>query len=492
MADPSRVCRRHFSSGEGPDRCLLCELEVQYGLTRFDCDDCDGNFGSEHALMQHRNSAAHDAHRCGSCNRVFGSAAALQQHVDSGIHRPSRFECVVCNRSFGSVQALNQHRSSASHLSYQCEECSRSFSTTEGLAQHWNSRHQNRRCENCEVTFDRIHDLIWHTCVYRPETWDDEDEEYRCHDCDSVFSSLLSLQMHQDGEEPPEETDPLRFECSLCDREFGSQHSLDQHTADSPVHRRRQFRCLECNLGFLSGDALEEHRNDAWLHPRDYSPPRSPIRGSGRVLPDMDLLTLRAGAVSLAVPTQSSFSQPFNVADMSDFSDEESFYNYQTYGYPTNFGTTTSPSTDATAESAGSTGQAGSTSNQGVNPSRNLDPSTVTKPATEDPKTDPVVLDSEPAPSESSDPEQQLKAEREKVAILTRDLLAAREALKKEKLHRQCGMCYEKPTDTVTKCGHLFCGGCIANWQRQHDHPFQAPCPMCRKAMGRTIKIYTD
>lgn len=203
----------------------------------------------------------------------------------------------------------------------------------------------------------------------------------------------------------------------------------------------------------------------------------------------MDLLTLRAGAISLAVPSQTSVSRPFNVADMSDFSDEESFYNYQINGYPTNFGTTASP---AAAESAESTGQAGSTSNQGVNTSRNLDSSTAAKPATEDPKTDPVVLDSEPAPCESSDPEQQLKAEREKVAALTRDLLAAKEALKKEKLHRQCGMCYEKPTDTVTKCGHLFCGGCIANWQRQHDHPFQAPCPMCRKAMGRTIKIYME
>lgn len=213
---------------------------------------------------------------------------------------------------------------------------------------------------------------------------------------------------------------------------------------------------------------------------------------SGPVRTGMDAVTHHMGAMTLSLANRPRFLHELNLAEMSDFSDEESFFNYQAHGFPQSFGTTTSPSTDATAESAEPTGQADSTSNQGVSPSRNLDSLTVADPATEDSQTDPVVLDSEPTSSEPSDPEQQLKAEREKVAILTRDLLAAREALKKEKVHRQCGMCYEKSTDTVTKCGHLFCGGCIASWQSQHDHPFQAPCPMCRKAMGKTIKIFMD
>ncbi|KAH6982619.1 hypothetical protein EDB80DRAFT_736102 [Ilyonectria destructans] len=501
MAHQSRVCRRHYSSGEPADRCIMCELEdmrdPQAGrfelasTERLYCEECDRSFGSAQALSQHRNSAVHDAHRCGSCSRVFGSAAALQQHVDSGIHQPSRVECVVCNRRFGSVQALNQHNS-ASHLSYQCDECSRSFGTADGLTQHRNSRHENRRCDDCEVIFDSVSDYIGHVCAYQPESWPEPSvEEYRCHGCDTVFSSLLLFQMHQFEEDPSQQTDHTRFECYLCDREFGSQHSLDQHTADSPVHRRRQFRCHDCDEGFLSADALEAHRNNTWVHPRDHSRPLSPTTGSGFVLPDMDLLTYRFGAITLALGNQPSSSNVVNLAEMSDFSDEESLLDYQAHGFPPSFGTTTSPSTNATAESAEPTGQADSTSNPRVGPSRNLDSSTVTNPATKDSQTGPVSLDSEPASSKPLDPEPQLKAEREKVAILTRDLLAAREALKKEKLHRQCGMCYEKPTDTVTKCGHLFCGGCIANWQRQHDHPFQAPCPMCRKAMGRTIKIFT-
>lgn len=38
-----------------------------------------------------------------------------------------------------------------------------------------------------------------------------------------------------------------------------------------------------------------------------------------------------------------------------------------------------------------------------------------------------------------------------------------------------CSVCYEKESDIITTCYHMYCKKCILKWTRKHD-----TCPMCR------------
>ncbi|KAM0417258.1 hypothetical protein ACHAPT_012769 [Fusarium lateritium] len=86
--------------------------------------------------------------------------------------------------------------------------------------------------------------------------------------------------------------------------------------------------------------------------------------------------------------------------------------------------------------------------------------------------------------------EQELVAMSAKMAAMEAELQAAKDALKRNEAQRQCVMCFERDVDSVTKCGHQFCLVCIESWQSEHRSPWQTPCPVCRKAMGKAIRVY--
>ena len=43
-----------------------------------------------------------------------------------------------------------------------------------------------------------------------------------------------------------------------------------------------------------------------------------------------------------------------------------------------------------------------------------------------------------------------------------------------------CAVCYEKESDIITTCDHMYCEKCILKWTRKHD-----TCPMCRSQLDR-------
>lgn len=88
--------------------------------------------------------------------------------------------------------------------------------------------------------------------------------------------------------------------------------------------------------------------------------------------------------------------------------------------------------------------------------------------------------------------QEELVAMSAKMAVMELELQAAKDALKCQESQRQCVMCFERDFDSVTKCGHQFCGVCIDSWQSQHRSPWQTPCPICRKAMGKAIRVYNE
>jgi len=50
-----------------------------------------------------------------------------------------------------------------------------------------------------------------------------------------------------------------------------------------------------------------------------------------------------------------------------------------------------------------------------------------------------------------------------------------------------CIICHDKMKDPViTKCGHLFCRGCVTEWLANIDKQSKRVCPTCRK--GATLR----
>ncbi|KAH6981660.1 hypothetical protein BKA56DRAFT_672464 [Ilyonectria sp. MPI-CAGE-AT-0026] len=88
--------------------------------------------------------------------------------------------------------------------------------------------------------------------------------------------------------------------------------------------------------------------------------------------------------------------------------------------------------------------------------------------------------------------QEELVAMSAKMAVMESELQAAKDALESQESQRQCVMCFERDFDSVTKCGQQFCGVCIDSWQSQHRSPWQTSCPICRKAMGKAIRVYNE
>ena len=84
---------------------------------------------------------------------------------------------------------------------------------------------------------------------------------FDCDDCDRSFDSEKALQQHL--RDSP--THAPSFDCEICNRSFGSEEALDKHLQDSPVHAP-SFECETCDRSFGSEEALEQHLRDSSAH----------------------------------------------------------------------------------------------------------------------------------------------------------------------------------------------------------------------------------
>jgi hypothetical protein len=86
--------------------------------------------------------------------------------------------------------------------------------------------------------------------------------EYQCGFCNRTFGSEGALEQHT--RDSPAHRQSF-FECEACDRSFGSEYSLEQHLRDSPAHAP-SFDCEVCNRSFSSEYSLEQHLRDSPAH----------------------------------------------------------------------------------------------------------------------------------------------------------------------------------------------------------------------------------
>ncbi|KAK7415462.1 hypothetical protein QQZ08_012329 [Neonectria magnoliae] len=329
---------------------------------------------------------------------------------------------------------------------------------------------------------------------------------HECATCHRRFRTLQSLSQHIDANPHPVYT------CTQCDRTFGTERALQQHVLDSPAHRGHD--CVPCDRSFQTAQALAQHLNDSSAHQgvddeeeqafydfymNEVVQNRSVVSQSGLLEPHISryMVGFEPGRFPLGWDFDDLDSDSDGAAEgFGDFSYDSAevrrLVPSSIIGTPPSV-----PSFNRPMETEDSSRGAGATDTQ--TPGSDLD---VSRLALTDPVQTPLSqspplkasasIDTDLPDAEPLSLEAQLTAERDKNKALELELRALREALKLEKLIRQCGMCYEKTTDTVTKCGHLFCSGCVTSWQGQHHPPFSAPCPMCRSPMGKARRVFRE
>ncbi|KAM6501673.1 hypothetical protein JOM56_001650 [Amanita muscaria] len=113
-------------------------------------------------------------------------------------------------------------------MSYKCGNCFKSFTSKQGLVSHWEAKqHSPGPSENY------------------------------CYQCDRHFTSKIGLEQHLQHSQVHQTS----YRCSVCNKTFNSEWSLNQHD---------ETYCHHCERQFQDGNARQQHYQDAAVHRDKY------------------------------------------------------------------------------------------------------------------------------------------------------------------------------------------------------------------------------
>ncbi|XP_026323791.1 RE1-silencing transcription factor-like isoform X2 [Hyposmocoma kahamanoa] len=161
--------------------------------------------------------------------------------------------CNHCHRTFPLQQLLELHIVSKHRArTVSCDQCDAKFFTKYDLATH-QLRHSDEtpfKCSGCDRFFKRQSLLKRHEKIMHSDLLHE-----KCPHCPATFLSTEELEAHQ---QKHSNTGDRPFPCSLCDKRFRLNCTLDRHLA--VVHRnRREFSCEYCPERFSTVSKLTRH-----------------------------------------------------------------------------------------------------------------------------------------------------------------------------------------------------------------------------------------
>ncbi|OAR04580.1 hypothetical protein LLEC1_02190 [Akanthomyces lecanii] len=165
----------------------------------YECDGCGREFGSEHAMVQHKNAKGHWTVECGRCYDRFVDQEDCQEH-EYNCHN----YCADCDREFQSYNNLRM-----------------SLTTATGLAHHL----EMNACPNATTNRDIMYNYV------------------RGKDPNGIISKkLLEWQGSATYEASERTWNGDGYECYLCHRDFNSLRGLNQHI-NSAAHQQALYHC---------------------------------------------------------------------------------------------------------------------------------------------------------------------------------------------------------------------------------------------------------
>ncbi|RZF44924.1 hypothetical protein LSTR_LSTR014632 [Laodelphax striatellus] len=265
--------------------------EIHHNTSEYFCSYCGKEFSNVANKLNHMKLHTTLDRReilCEICGRFFLDQRSLASH--QRLHEnQSDFVCVTCTKSFETQAELDEHAST--HLkSFSCEVCSKRFHKKDLVRQHMLS-HSDIKMYSCfcGASFNRLRSFKRHTNKHKsiPENQSDEGQisanKFICGICKRDLKTETRLRWHEAqhaGEKKPfdcdvcgcrfarlayykvhmmKHTGERPYTCSVCQKGFRTQHTLQQHTAH--VHMDMySHKCDDCGQLFKQRNALTAHK----------------------------------------------------------------------------------------------------------------------------------------------------------------------------------------------------------------------------------------
>ncbi|XP_068627343.1 oocyte zinc finger protein XlCOF6-like isoform X2 [Battus philenor] len=297
--------------------CEVCKLHffnvraLRHHLTshthRFSCKRCPFVTPRRYAAKLHNKYHNGTRYNCSQCNEDFGKFSTYMSHLR--IKHPSDFVCELCGHSFVSTKGLALHRSLKHRFdqrvvtgnSVKCEECNINFVCEEALQQHRKvsakhkdgqlirtnketkgfncesnertakkkvvktlkrlSRHKSKGpiiCEQCDKQLPNALAYHWHFRNAHPDKnrtrYPAKPHRCMCEVCGKMFQSLALLHDHSWSH-----TGVKQFQCSQCHKTFARRYRLIAHRRLHAADRRRH-PCSVCGKLFSTLSNLQRHK----------------------------------------------------------------------------------------------------------------------------------------------------------------------------------------------------------------------------------------
>lgn len=230
-------CQRGFHKQQH----LTVHLAEDHDVPSMVCNDCGASFTRLSNYRIHRREHLKDNVRFRENNiPEMEEALSLVQttSLDYSVHEEEGgyiFKCNLCDRTFQRKHNLEKHRC----LFY--------------------DRHQRPTTEEGETTVERTHQ----SSIEAPDLPANQEIIY-CMLCDRRFSSTSGLKYHL-----KRHTGIKAFACLYCEKRFTANSNLHAHIRN--VHsQRKEHRCTECNESFTTKDHLNKHQRSRHRQERAY------------------------------------------------------------------------------------------------------------------------------------------------------------------------------------------------------------------------------
>ena len=185
---------------------------------------------------------------CMKCDRKFLNFPQLNSHLK--FHKYEKIvKQIKCSHKMKDVsdneKTLNDKRKLNKQIVFLNQ--SQSSSNQLKLRKPIHSGVNLLRCDQCEYSSNRIHNLTIHKRIHTGE------RPFQCNQCEYKSTTSSQLRRHErihSGERP--------FECDQCEKKFTRLHHLIRH---KKIHtKEKPFECDQCEFRCARSDTLKSHK----------------------------------------------------------------------------------------------------------------------------------------------------------------------------------------------------------------------------------------
>ena len=238
-------CKESFRQNQKLHIHIDSKHQEQAGVPQFFCENCVASYIFKASL---------DYHKTAKCK-----ATRTRRSLKSSIH----LGCDYCKKILTTSKMIKMHYKNMHPgkdiiadgvKRYNCSNCDDFFFTNFSYDRHLNLAHEiqtdknKRYCEKCKKPY-----FNEHNCPKDRKMFPSMISKNLCNQCGVYYKGNQALKLHISSVH-----DGLRFQCDFCDQIYKQEINLNSHI--KTVHENcQEFKCTPCEKIFGSQKKLRDH-----------------------------------------------------------------------------------------------------------------------------------------------------------------------------------------------------------------------------------------